>query len=100
MAGPQREELVLTAAQSVFGVAVLGNLEVSTPEAVALVTLFTAELISVTAADAGAQGPLRLAFTVVYVVAGTAILLAKRSDSVALVRDGFRTPYRDLGGPR
>jgi cation:H+ antiporter len=100
LASGPREELALTAAQSVFGVAVLGNLEVTTAEAVAVFTLFLGELLGVALVPPGARAGVRIAFSVAYVGLGGAILLVKRHDTVALVRDGFRTPYAELGEPR
>ena len=35
-----------------------------------------------------------------YLVAGTVILLVKRRDTVALLRDGFHTPHHQLHHPR
>jgi cation:H+ antiporter len=96
----QRQELALTAAQSVFGVAVLGNLEVTHAEAATIFALFAGEFFGVTLAPSAAVTGMRIAFTVAYLVLGGAILLAKRHDTVALVRDGFRTPYSNLGEPR
>ena len=96
----ERGELLLTAAQSVFGLALLGNLEVTTVEAASLFGLFVAEFASISLSPAGGRTALRIGFSVVYLVAGGAILLVKRRDTVALVRDGFRTPYAELGGPR
>ncbi len=99
--GPsQREELALTAAQSVFGVAVLGNLEVSTAEAISLFGLFIAEFPLGTFLPGPDRGPLRVSFAALYVTAGAVILLVKRRDTVALLRDGFRTPYHHLRHPR
>lgn len=96
----ERQELALTAAQSFFGVAVLGNLDVSIPEAVTVFVLFTGEFVGVSVMSPDVRANARIAFTVVYLVIGGAILLVKRRDTVALVRDGFRTPYAELGGPR
>ncbi|MHB8465103.1 MAG: sodium:proton exchanger [Acidimicrobiales bacterium] len=93
--GSVRQEMALTAAQSMFGVAVLGNLEVSTAEAISLFTLFAAELIIGTSLPAT-----RPAFSIAYVVVAAVILIVKRADTVALLRDGFRTPYHRLAGPR
>ena len=96
----QREELALTAAQSVFGVAVLGNLEVSTAEAIALFSLFMSEFVLGAALPAPDRGAVRLTYAAVYVVAGAAILTVKRRDTVALLEDGFRTPHHRLSRPR
>jgi cation:H+ antiporter len=100
LGGREREELALTAAQSVFGVAVLGNLEVSTAEAISLFTLFIAEFVLGSVLPNSARTPVRVGFAVVYLVAAVAILLIKRRDTVALLEDGFRTPYHQLGRPR
>jgi cation:H+ antiporter len=86
-----RQELALTAAQSVFGVAVLGNMEVSTAEAISLFSLFAAELVIGTAVPGT-----RIGFSTLYLVAGVAVLVVKRRDTVTLVQDGFRTPYEEL----
>ncbi|HWW53050.1 MAG TPA: hypothetical protein VNY84_04745, partial [Acidimicrobiales bacterium] len=96
----ERQELLLTAAQSVFGLAVLGNLEVTTAEATALFTMFVGEFLGTTLAPSAERAGLRIGFAVAYLVVGGVILLVKRRDTVALVRDGFRTPYAELGGPR
>jgi cation:H+ antiporter len=100
LGGAERQELLLTAAQSVFGLALLGNLEVTTAEAAAMFGLFLAEFGSVSLTPGPSRGGVRVAFSVAYLVAGGVILLVKRRDTVALVRDGFRTPYAELGGPR
>ena len=95
----QREELGLTAAQSVFGVAVLGNLEVSTAEAIALFVLFITEFVLSAALPGPYRGRVRVSYAIVYLVAGTVILMVKRRDTVALVRDGFYTPHHQLHRP-
>ncbi|MFI5041214.1 MAG: sodium:proton exchanger [Acidimicrobiales bacterium] len=99
--GPvQRQELLLTAAQSVFGVAVLGNLEVSTAEAIALFVMFATEFVLGVVLPSGARGAVRIGFAVAYLAAAAVILSVKRRDTVALVEDGFRTPYHHLGESR
>jgi cation:H+ antiporter len=100
LGGAERQELALTAAQSLFGVAVLGNLEVSTAEAISLFTLFTSEFLLAAALPGHELGPVRYAYTTVYLVAAVVILVVKRRDTVALVEDGFRTPYDELKQPR
>jgi cation:H+ antiporter len=96
----EREELLLTAAQSVFGLSLLGNLEVTNVEAASLFVLFVGEFLGTTLAPGPDRAAVRIAFSVAYLAVGGAILLVKRRDTVALVRDGFRTPYAALGGPR
>jgi len=96
LGGTERQELALTAAQSMFGVAVLGNLEVSTAEAISLFTLFTSEFFLAALLPGHELGQVRDTYTAVYLVAAAVILLVKRRDTVALVEDGFRTPYHEL----
>ncbi|GAC1531615.1 MAG: sodium:proton exchanger [Acidimicrobiales bacterium] len=100
LAAPQRQELALTAAQSVFGVAVLGNLEVSTAEAIALFGLFSGEFVLGAAAPAATRALVRISFSAVYLIAASVILVVKRRDTVALVQDGLRTPHHQLAIPR
>jgi len=96
----QRQELALTAAQSVFGVGVLGNLEVSTLEAAVVFAMFVGEFLGVALVAAPNRAAVRLSFALAYLVLGVGILVVKRRDTAALVRDGFRTPYAELGGSR
>lgn len=98
--GGERQELALTAAQSVFGVAVLGNLEVSTAEAISLFGLFFTEFVLGAVLGGGALTVVRIGFAVVYVMVGAVVLVVKRQDTVALLEDGLRTPYHQLGSAR
>jgi cation:H+ antiporter len=100
LAPPQREELALTAAQSLFGVAVLGNLEVSTAEAIALFVLFMSEFLLGAILPSGQLPGVRVGFAVAYVALAAAILSVKGRDTVALVEDGLRTPHHRLRNPR
>ena len=100
LGGSERQELALTAAQSMFGVAVLGNLEVSTAEAISLFTLFASEFLLAAILSGHALGQVRDAYTAAYLSAALVILVVKRRDTVALVEDGFRTPYHELKHPR
>lgn len=95
-----RQELALTAAQSVFGIAVLGNLEVSTAEAIALFALFGTEFALSTLVDVAWRGSVRLGFAAVYLVAAAVILSVKRRSAAALLADGFTTPHAQLHTPR
>ncbi|MDP9071787.1 MAG: sodium:proton exchanger [Actinomycetota bacterium] len=95
--GQQREELFLTAAQSVLAVAILVSLSMSLREATMLFTLFTVQFV------VGAVGPeaihdeVRIGTGVVYLVLGAAILVSSGRGTIArLLRDGFRTPYSRL----
>jgi cation:H+ antiporter len=100
LAPPQREELALTAAQSLFAVAVLGNLEVSTAEAIALFALFITEFLLGAVLPTRDLRGVRVGYAVAYLLLAAVILSIKRHDTVALVEDGFRTPHHRLGHPR
>jgi cation:H+ antiporter len=92
----QREELLLTAAQSVFAVAILVNLSMSVREAGVVLGLFLAQFI------AGAVGPeslhdeVRIGTAIAYIVLGIGVLVNNRRELPRLFRNGFRTPYADL----
>ena len=92
----QREELFLTAAQSVFALAVLTNLSMSVKEAGALLGLFMVQFV------AGAVGPesihndVRIGTAIVYLILGAIILFNNRRSLGPLLRRGFRTPYAKL----
>ena len=95
--GQQREELFLTAAQSVFAVAILVSLSMSVREAMSLFVLFFVQFI------AGAVGPeaihdeVRIGTGVVYLVLGVGVLVRTGRRVVGrLLNDGFRVPYASL----
>ncbi len=91
----QREELFLTAAQSVFAVAVLANRSISVKEAFTLFGLFISQFVL------GAVLPDDL-HEIERIVVGTGTVLAaviftrKRRTLRALLRNAFRTPLTDL----
>jgi cation:H+ antiporter len=92
--GPaQREELLLTAAQSLFGVAVLVNLTLSVREAVALSSLFLVQFALAALVPGAAE---LVALSVVYLVLAVVLLVRARRRLGRLVRDGLRTPYHQL----
>jgi cation:H+ antiporter len=92
--GPaQREELLLTAAQSLFGVAVLVNLTLSVREAVALSSLFLVQFALAALVPGAAE---LVALSVVYLVLAVVLLVRARHRLGRLVRDGLRTPYHQL----
>ncbi|PLS76786.1 MAG: sodium:proton exchanger [Actinobacteria bacterium] len=94
--GQQREELLLTAAQSVFALAILVNRAMSVREAGALFGLFMVQFI------AGAVGPesihdeVRIITSVAYLALGAWLFLAARGAVPPLLNDGFRTSYATL----
>jgi cation:H+ antiporter len=95
----QREELFLTAAQSFFALAVLTTLSITTREALLLFSLFWAQFV-IGAAVPDAFGGIELVgLGFAYLVLGALVFLRDRAHIVPLLRDGFRTPYRDLAEP-
>jgi cation:H+ antiporter len=92
----QREEVLLTAAQTVFAVALLVNLSISLREAFALFGLFWAQFILGAVVPPSAKGLELLVLSAVYLLLGMWILVRKRRDFRHLLRDGFRTPYSEL----
>jgi cation:H+ antiporter len=92
----QREEVLLTAAQTVFAVALLVNLSISLREAFALFGLFWAQFILGAVVPPSAKGTELLALSAVYILLGVWLLVRKRGDFRHLLRDGFRTPYSEL----
>ena len=97
--GQQREELFLTAAQSLFAVAILINLSMTVREALTLFGLFVVQFV------AGAVGPesihdeVRIFTALVYIVLALGIFVRGRQQIVPLLRDGFRTPYSQMENP-
>jgi cation:H+ antiporter len=92
----QREELLLTAAQSVFAVAILANLSISVKEAWALFALFWAQFVIGAIVPAHAHGVERVIVSVMYLVLGAVILFRDRRRLPALLRDGFRESHATL----
>jgi cation:H+ antiporter len=94
--GHQREELLLTAAQSFFALAVLLTLSITTREALLLFTLFWAQFVVGAIVPESLQAVERIGVSVAYLLLGLAIFARDRHLIVPLVRDGFLTPYRHL----
>ena len=92
----QREELFLTAAQSVFAVAILMNLEMSTKESMTVFTLFWAQFIVGAVVPENWHAAERIAVGVAYLLLGAYVLLRQGSSTGRLLRSGFRTPYAEL----
>ncbi|HXF56295.1 MAG TPA: sodium:proton exchanger [Actinomycetota bacterium] len=94
----QREELLLTAGQSFFAVAVLANLRISNLEAVTLFGLFWAQFVLGALVPASVHGLERLVVSALYLVLGTAILLRDRARLPLLLRQGLLLSPADLQG--
>jgi cation:H+ antiporter len=92
----QREEVLLTAAQTVFAVAILVNLSISLREAFALFGLFWAQFILGAVVPPSAKGVELLVLSGIYILLGAWLLVRKHGDFRHLLRDGFRTPYAEL----
>ncbi|MFL6271359.1 MAG: sodium:proton exchanger [Actinomycetes bacterium] len=93
----QREEVLLTAAQTVFAVAILVNLCISLREAFALFGLFWAQFILGAVVPPSSKGIELLVLSAVYILLGVFLLARRHGDFRHLLRDGFRTPYSELG---
>jgi cation:H+ antiporter len=92
----QREELFLTAAQSVFAVAVLANRSISVREALALFFLFIGQFILGGILPADVRELERIIVGLVYLVLAARILIQQRKYLRPLVRDGLAVPVGDL----
>jgi len=88
----QRDELLLTAAQSLFAVAILNNLTLSNREALGLFGLFWAQF-----ALAAVLPDWEKRFVAgIYLALAIWILAKEWRNMRSLLRDGFRTPYAQL----
>ena len=96
----QREEILLTAAQSLFAVAILCNLSLSVREAGLLFALFWAQFLTGAFAPDHLHGLQLLAFSAVYGVLAARVIFKDRRALPTLVKDGFRTPYAELADDR
>ncbi len=92
----QREELLLTASQSVFAVATLASLSLSLREASLLLVLFFAQFVIGALVPTPYHGIELIAVSVVYLVLGAVILVRNRGLIRGLLRDGLRTPHEEL----
>ncbi len=79
----QVEEILLTAAQSLFGIAVLCDMRLSLFEAGVLFVLFISQLFF-------PSPTVRYGFCIVYLALGLALLMRKRKDAIRLFRAGLR----------
>ena len=92
----QREEVLLTAAQSFFAVVTLVNLSMSLREAAALFVLFWAQFLTGAMVPPDWHGYELIAFSVVYLVLGVLVLLRYRRDVPRLFHDGLVASYAEL----
>jgi cation:H+ antiporter len=92
----QREELFLTAAQSVFAIAVLANRSLSVREAWMLFVLFIAQFVLGGVLPDSLRVLERIGIGVVYLVLAACFLIQQRSSLKSLARDGLVVPVDDL----
>jgi len=91
-----REELFLTAAQSIFAVAVLADRELSRREAVMLLALFGVQFVLSAVLPAHLRPENRLGFAIIYLVLAGALVAGDRRSLPRIARDAFRTPIDQL----
>jgi cation:H+ antiporter len=96
IAGSQRLELLLTAAQSLFAVALIANLRMSVREAWWIFGLFFVQFIASVVAGEHLHEEFLVATSAIYLVVGCWLLVQHRMAVAALVRDGFRASYDEL----
>jgi len=92
----QREELFLTAAQSVFAVAILTNLSISVREAGMLFGLFWAQFVLGAVVPESWHGGELVAVGIVYLLLAALYFFRQRDAFPRLMRDGLRTNYAEL----
>ncbi|MGH9010564.1 MAG: sodium:proton exchanger [Acidimicrobiia bacterium] len=92
----QREEVFLTAAQSLFAVVTLINLSMSLREAAALFTLFWAQFITGAVVPADWHGTELVLFGLAYLALAGWGLVGSRREVPKLLHDGFRAKYSEL----
>ena len=92
----QREELFLTAAQSVFAIAVLINRSISVKEAFALLGLFLGQFVLGGVLPGDLREFERITVGIIYLVLAAAIMFQQRRFLKPLVRDGLVVPVDQL----
>jgi cation:H+ antiporter len=86
---------LLTAAQSVFAVSILADLDITTREAMGLFGLFWAQFLAGALLPESMHPTERIGFSIVYLVLAVGVLARKRR-MFGLLRDGFVIPYHRL----
>lgn len=92
----QRLELLLTATQSLFAVSILVNLTLSARIAAVLFLLFGVQFTASVTAGPEVNRMVAIGLSGLYAALALAQLLRRRSDTVAVVRDGLKTPFSRL----
>ena len=94
----QREELLLTAAQSVFAVALVISGRLTRAGAWSLLGLFTAQFVAAWTASAALAGTVRLSIAAVYLILSVGLLVVRRRHLARVIRTGLRAPRADHAG--
>lgn len=92
----QREELLLTAAQSLFAVALLVTLSITVTGALSLLGLFALQFVLAAVLSGPLQDLELLVISAIYVVLAVVLFVRRRRSLGTLLRDGLRTPYAEL----
>lgn len=92
----QRDELLLTAAQAAFAVAVLASLSLSIREAVMLFSLFWAQFIVGAFVPTRWHGSERIVVSIAYLGLAVVFLFRQRGAMQAVLRDGFLRSYDEM----
>ena len=85
----QREELLLTAAQSAFAVALVVSGRLTTRGAWTLLGLFTVQFVLAWTLPEGSKGIERIALSGVYLALAAALLVARRAALASVIRTGL-----------
>jgi cation:H+ antiporter len=96
IADTQRGELLLTAAQSLFAIAVLVNLSISLGEAGWIFGLFWAQFFASMIGGERWHHEVLIVTSIVYLAMGGTLLIRRRAELRRLLRDGLRVPYAEL----
>lgn len=101
----QRDELLVTAAQSVFAVAVITSFSMSRTEAWVMFSLFIAQLTESGLAEFGVIEPevsaqARVAVAIAFLIAAGWFIRHDVKRLPGVMKDGLFTPYAELIGPR
>jgi cation:H+ antiporter len=92
----QREELLLTAAQSLFAVALLVTLSITVKGAFSLLGLFALQFVLAAVLSGPLQDLELLIISAIYIVLAIVLFVRGRRSLGTLLRDGLRTPYVEL----
>ena len=92
----QREELLLTAAQSAFALMILANLSISIREALALFGLFWAQFLIGALVPGSVHGIERIVMSIAYLTLAAGIVVRDRHRLPGLARDGFFASHAEL----